>query len=233
MLKIYQYDDGYRYNSDSLLLYDFISTCKPKGNLLDVGSGSGIVGLLLKRDFLDIHLTQLELQKRHFILNKKNAEVNELDSNIINANFLEYSFDKKYDFIVSNPPFYKEGTKQSENESLRLSRYNDALPIEKFVKKASSIAKPRGSFIICYDAKQVDIVLASLAHNKFKVETLQFVQTKENKSSHLFFVNAKKSSKALVNVLQPLVIHDNKGEFTSKVKQIYKKSLTKSYSWRD
>ena len=47
---IYQLKDGYRYNSDTIMLYNFIFDISPKGNILEVGAGCGVLGLLLKRD---------------------------------------------------------------------------------------------------------------------------------------------------------------------------------------
>ncbi|MBT0606335.1 methyltransferase, partial [Campylobacter lari] len=49
MLKLFQYSKGYRYNNDSLLLFDFLSKYNLKGNILDIGCGCGILGLLIKQ----------------------------------------------------------------------------------------------------------------------------------------------------------------------------------------
>jgi len=89
-MHLYQYENGYRYNSDSLLLYDFISSFSPKGNVLDVGSGSGILGLLVKRDFLHVELSQIDIQEANYILTCKNANHNKLDSKVICDDFSKY-----------------------------------------------------------------------------------------------------------------------------------------------
>ncbi|MBF7048796.1 methyltransferase, partial [Campylobacter volucris] len=51
MLKLFQYPKGYRYNNDSLLLFDFLSKQNLQGNVLDIGCGCGIIGLLIKQKF--------------------------------------------------------------------------------------------------------------------------------------------------------------------------------------
>jgi tRNA1(Val) A37 N6-methylase TrmN6 len=232
-MHLYQYEDGYRYNSDSLVLYGFISQFKLKGYVLDVGSGCGILGLLLKRDFTCIHLSQIEIQKAHYLLNEKNAQENGLETEMLLGSFLEFCFDKKFDFVVSNPPFYHEGSKKSENDALKISRYANNLPLEAFCKKVSSVLKPRGSFLFCYDAKQIDLVFAALKNNKFQVETLQFVHSKADKNANLVLIHAKKSSKALVNVLPPLILHDTDGNLAREVACIYEKSQTKSMLWQN
>lgn len=226
-LYLFQYKDGYRYNSDSLVLYDFISKLQPNGNVLDVGSGSGILGLLLKRDFSTISLTQIEVQKRHQLLTSKSAEYNKLESEVICADIREYNFDKKFDFIVSNPPFYHKGTQKSENDSLKISRHSDSLPFEELTKTISSKLKPRGSFVFCYDAKQIDTLLSILMQHKLKVNTMRLVYTKEENDASLVLIYARKSSKSLCRILPPLYMN------SKEVEKIYLNSKTKSLLWEN
>ncbi len=233
VLNLYQHEDGYRYNSDSLLLYNFISNFKLHGKLLDVGSGCGIVGLLLKRDFKDISLSQIELQKSHFEMNEKSALENKIEVELINDDFLTHAFKEKFDFIVSNPPFYDMGSKKSENLSLTISRYADNLPLAQFFKKVSQIIKPRGSFLFCYDAKQIDAVLFELKNYKLKLEHIQFVHTKVSKDANLMLIHAKKSSKSLTKVMSPLIVHNTDGTLSEYVNSIYEKSQTKSKVWKN
>jgi tRNA1Val (adenine37-N6)-methyltransferase len=142
-LILYQPKNGYCYNSDTMFLYDFISKFNVKGDVLEVGGGCGVLGLLIKRDFPKINLTIIEKQKimSEFIL--KNLKENSLEAEVINADFLECEFDKKYDFIISNPPFYK-GTLKSENEIIKTARYEEFLPMKEFFKKVNSLLKERG-----------------------------------------------------------------------------------------
>lgn len=226
-LYLYQYKDGYRYNSDTILLYDFISKFNLKGNLLDVGSGSGILGLLLKRDFAAISLSQIEIQKEHYTLTCKNSKYNNLESKEICASFIDYNFNETFDFIVSNPPFYHKGTQKSENKILQISRHCDALPFEDFAKKVSSIIKVNGSFIFCYDARQIDLILSLLTKYKLKTVGMRFVYTKANKSSTLVLIHAKKCSKSLCTIFPSLVMG------SKEVEEIYKKSKTESLLWEN
>jgi tRNA1(Val) A37 N6-methylase TrmN6 len=231
-MDFYQYPKGYRYNSDSLVLYDFIARLSLKGKVLDVGSGCGILGLLLKRDFPKIELTQIEVQKHHYELNKKNIQVNGLEAELLNENFLHVNFLKKFDFIVSNPPFYDLGSKKSENKTLHVSRHAENLPLEEFISKVSSSLTPRGSFLFCYDAKALPKIVNCLLSHKLTINQMRFVHAKQDKDSHLILIYAKKSSKSLLKVLPPLILHDETGNFTQEIQSIYKKADTMSYSWQ-
>lgn len=231
-MQLFQYENGYRYNSDSLLLYDFICSFNPKGNVLDIGSGSGVLGLLIKRDCPTINLEQIEVQESHYALTCKNAQHNMIDSNVICADFLNYRFISSFDFIISNPPFYHSGAQKSENESLKISRHSDALPLESFLKKVASLLEFRGSFIFCYDAKQIDILIASLLKFNLKPNNIKFIHTKRGKDASIVLIHAKKGSKSLCNVLAPLVIYDENGNLVQEVVDIYEKSKTESLVWQ-
>lgn len=221
-LYLFQKENGYRYNSDSLILYDFISKLSPKGRVLDIGSGSGILGLLLKRDFPNISLTQIDVQSLCVELSSKNAKYNNLSSEVLHIDVREAKLERKFDFIVSNPPFYNKGSKKSDDRTLILSRYADALPFDELCKTVSSNISPRGSFIFCYDAKQVDTLFSSLLKNRLKVNSIRFVHTKEGKDASLVLVHARKSSKSLCRVLAPLYMD------TKEPKEIYHRAKTKS-----
>jgi tRNA1(Val) A37 N6-methylase TrmN6 len=226
-MTLYQYADGYRYNSDTIFLYDFITKYKIKGSVLDVGCGCGILGLLIKRDFSDIYLSQIDIQEKNKSLTIKNASINNINSKTICADFLEYIFEKKFDFIISNPPFYHSGSLKSENKSLFLSRHSKALEINSFVAKAYSLLNPRGSFIFCYDAKQLDSLFVCLTNARFKVNEIQFIHVNEKKSASLVMIHAKRESKSLCKILPPLVLYkDNK--YTDIVQNIFKKANTNS-----
>ena len=135
---ITQPKNGYRYNSDTMFLYDFIREGGVRGEVLDAGCGSGILGLLLKRDFPKISLSLLDILEANVNLAAANASQNGLKAEFITADFAKFKSEKRFDLIVSNPPFYHDGVKKSENEHLRTSRYSENLPLSgKFAFKAA------------------------------------------------------------------------------------------------
>ena len=230
---LYQPTNGYCYNSDTHFLYNFIvENLKKykniKGEILDIGSGSGILGLLVAKDFEKIKLNQCEIQEMFQFFTKKNSETNKINSKLYEGSFSNIEFDKKFDICVSNPPFYHSDVIKSENESLKIARYNDSLPLEIFIKKTATILNSEGKFFFCYDVKQINEILILLNKYKFNLEALQFVHPKDSKDATLILVYAKKNSKSLTKILKPLIVFDKNNEFTSEVKEIYKKSSTHS-----
>ena len=230
---LYQPTNGYCYNSDTHFLYNFIvENLKKykniKGEVLDIGSGSGILGLLVSKDFEKVKLNQCEIQNMFQFFTKKNSEINNINSKLYEGSFIDIEFEKKFDICISNPPFYHSDVIKSDNESLKIARYNDSLPLEIFIKKTATILNSEGKFFFCYDVKQIIQILFLLNKYKFNLESLQFVHPKNSKDATLILVYAKRNSKSLTKILKPLIVFDENGDFTLEVQEIYKKSSTHS-----
>jgi len=224
-LILYQPKNGYCYNSDTMFLYDFISKFNIKGDVLEVGGGCGVLGLLIKRDFPKINLTIIEKQKVMYDFTLKNSKENNLEAEVINADFLEYKFDKKFNFIISNPPFYK-GTLKSENEIKKIARYEEYLPMEEFFNKVKSLLVENGEFIFCYDAKRIDDIIKTLP-KPLKITDMRFMYPRVNKNASLVMIRAKRHAKSMVKIHPPLIGFEGE-EYSKEASEIYKKANTKS-----
>ncbi|WP_297432723.1 methyltransferase [Sulfurimonas sp.] len=224
---LYQPQSGYCYNSDSIFLYDFINFFKPKGKVLDVGAGCGVVGLLVARDNKKVTLEAVEKQAAFREYAKVNARVNNIELRLHAGDFLELDNSEKYDYIISNPPFYPEGVKKSENEMLFHARYNVNLPLEPFFKKVSQLLKPHSHFIFCYDATQFALICELLAKVKMRVEDVQFVHPKSDRNASLVMVHARNGSKSMLKVWPPFISFEG-DKPSQKVQEIYKKANTQS-----
>ena len=232
-LILYQPQNGYCYNSDTHFLYNFI--CKNleiykniKGELLDIGSGSGILGLLVAREFEKLNLNQCEIQKSFQFLTQKNSEVNGIKNRLHKGSILDYEFDMLFDYVVSNPPFYHSDVIKSENESLKIARYNDSMPLDKFIFKTSKILKSGGKFFFCYDAKQLDKIIDNINKTKLNIEAIQFLHPNATKEASLVMIYARAGSKSQLKILPPLIMFEHNGEFKDEVNEIYKKCSTHS-----
>ncbi|PID47120.1 MAG: methyltransferase [Proteobacteria bacterium] len=232
-LSLYQYKNAYRYNSDTLFLYDFIRHfifgSKPL-KVLDVGAGCGILGLLLKRDLPSLEVELLDFQAQNISLCEENAILNNLHVKIKKIDFLEFRSDVKYDVIISNPPFYDGNSKKSENKHLAKSRYNDFLPLESFAKKAYGVLENKGNFYFCYGSSQLPMVLDALVSVGFGVETLRFVHGKKEREASLVLVRAVKNSKSICKILPPLFTSDDEG-YSLEAKKVFARANTISLKW--
>ena len=224
---LYQPTSGYCYNSDSIFLYDFISTFKPKGTLLDVGCGVGIISLLLSRDF-PIETSIIDKQKKMLDYAEHNYVLNGFDVQSYLGDFTELQTQDRFDYIISNPPFYDERVQQSEDTHLNIARYAHHLPIEHFIRRVKTFLKPKGWFIFCYDAKQIDLLLHYLKFNGINPEKVQFVHSKIDRESKLVMIAARNNSKSMTQVLPPFVVFNEKSVYMPKAQEAFEKANTNS-----
>lgn len=224
---LYQPTSGYCYNSDSIFLYDFIASFKPKGKLLDVGCGVGIISLLLTRDF-KIQTSIIDKQEMMIDYAKHNYRLNDMKVQSHFGDFTEWKTDEKFDYIISNPPFYDSRVTQSDNKHLNIARYAHHLPIENFISKAKKCLKPRGYFIFCYDAKQVDLLLHHLTAYGINAETIQFVHSKIDRESKLVMIAARMGSKSMTQILPPFVVFNDKSIYREKAMKAFERANTNS-----
>jgi tRNA1(Val) A37 N6-methylase TrmN6 len=224
---LFQPESGYCFNSDSIFLYDFISQLQPKGEVLDVGAGCGVLGLLVARDFPKVRLSAVEKQNVFVRYAKKNAEENKIEYNLIEGDFLDLGNEKKYDYIISNPPFYHDGVQKSDDEMLFNARYNVNLPLGAFFKKVSQILKPNSHFVFCYDPTQFGLICAQLEKVKMRVVDVRFVHPKRTKKASLVMLHVRNGSKSLMNVQPPLIAFEE-NEFSKEAKKIYERARTNS-----
>lgn len=231
-LRLFQLENGYRYNSDTLFLYNFLTKYLQKGSILDVGCGCGVLGLLIKRDFPDIRVDMIDLQKENVALCKKNGLENGLHVDVMEGDFLDFDKKGEYEFVVSNPPFYHEGVQKSKNPHVAKSRYSQFLPFNEMVRECYGVLKPKGRFCFCYDAKQLPFVFKTLLTNRFGVESLGLVYPKKQKEASLVLVLAKRDFKGMCKILPPFVASDEMG-YTDEAKEIFKKANTVSLEWKD
>ena len=201
--------------------------------MLDVGSGSGVLGLLVARDNPKVTLEAVEKQKSFAFYAQKNAEVNNIKYKLFHEDFLEFEDDKSdmkdygYDYIISNPPFYHDGSTKSDNSMKHIARYNEHLPLSLFFTKVSKLLKAHGHFIFCYDPQQFQEICDVLSYVKLKIVDVQFIHPKKDRKASLVMVHARKSSKSFMKVHEPFISFDG-SEFSSKAQEIYQKARTNS-----
>lgn len=180
------------------------------------------MGLLVARDF-PVNLSAVEKQDKMVFFTNLNAKVNGIDIDVKVGDFQNIEFEKKFDFLISNPPFYHENVIRSKKEEIDISRYVMYLPLEDMLKKTNKILKPKGALIFCYDAKQLQRLISLLSKYKFTVEAIKFIHPKKDKEANLVMIYAKKSSKSLCKVFPPLIVFED-GEYTKEAMKAFEKA---------
>jgi len=226
-LFLYQSSDGYCYNSDSIFLYAFAKEFKISGNVLDIGCGVGVLVSLLAKDF-KANYYAVEKQEQMYRYAVKNFEINGFSVDIQNTILQEYKPEVAFDFIVSNPPFYKVDNNQSPNISKNIARYEHHLPLSLLIEKSAKMLKPRAYLIFCYDAWQIDDIMSELKGCNLQPEFVRFVHPKANKEAKIVMIAARKGSKSKCKIMPPLIVFNEDGVYTQEASRAFKDANTHS-----
>ena len=191
------------------------------GDVLDVGAGCGILGLLLKRDFESINLSLLEIQERNLEILRLNSLQNDLPAEILHADFTEFKSEKRFDFIVSNPPFYRERISLSKEPHMALSKSAASLSLRDFVRSANAHLKPGGTLIFCYEAGKLAKICELLGEFRLNLTRLGFVYPDISKPAKLALLQARKNSRSPCEIVLPIYASAH-GRRTAQAHAIYK-----------
>ena len=191
------------------------------GDVLDVGAGCGILGLLLKRDFESINLSLLEIQERNLEILRLNSLQNDLPAEILHADFAEFKSEKRFDFIVSNPPFYRERISLSKEPHMALSKSAASLSLRDFVRSANAHLKPGGTLIFCYEAGKLAKICELLGEFRLNLTRLGFVYPDISKPAKLALLQARKNSRSPCEIVLPIYASAH-GRRTAQAHAIYK-----------
>lgn len=233
-LKCFQAIKGYRFSVDSVLISHFVSV-REKDRILDLGTGCGIIMLILlyrwgKRIS---NIVGIEFQHNLAILARKNLQVNGFQTigQIIEGdvkNLASLVAPESFDVIVCNPPFYGHGSgRQSSNDEARLARHQILAKLDDFLFASTLAVRNKGTVYFIYPAGQIALFITLLGKHRLEVKKLQFVYSyrQMNSNARLVLIECSKNGGGGANILAPLYIYSEKnGALTEEMQNIYKKN---------
>jgi tRNA1Val (adenine37-N6)-methyltransferase len=225
-VKVYQNIYGYRFSVDAVLLQSF-AKMKYARTIADLGTGSGIIGLLLARNYPESEITLVELQESLFALAQKNIKLNGLEKNVtavladikhVKDHFQYMSFD----MVVSNPPFRKPATgRLSEGQERAIARHELKLKFSDLAGAASFLLKAKGRFFMIYHPGRLLEVFDDLRNNRLEPKRVRFVHNKAGFESKMVLIEAVRDSRPGVKIEDPLFIYNADGSYTGEVSAMY------------
>lgn len=228
-LKIIQKNDGFCFGIDSVLLSYFAKNIKNNSNVLDLGTGTGILGFLLIAKNKIKKIIGVEVQPEIADMAKRSIKLNKLDEKfeIVNANIKDIDKILKidsYDAIVTNPPYKKINSgKINDNKIKLISRHEIEADLSDFIKVSFKMLKDKGSLYMVHRAERLVDILFEMRANKMEPKRIRFVFSNRNSESKLVLIEAVKNAKPSIKVEKPLYIYESDGKYTDEVLKIYNK----------
>ena len=228
-LKIIQDEDGFCFGVDSVLLSDYAKGIKKNSTVIDIGTGTGIISLLLCKKTELSKIYGIEIQEDVAEMAKRSIKLNGLEDKfeIININIkkiFEILEPHKYDVVVTNPPYKKAetGVKSADKKQL-ISRHEVECTLEDIIGNASKLLKDLGEFYMVHRAERLVDIMCLLRKYKLEPKNIRFVHSKVDDKPTLILIRAVRSAKEFLKIDKPLIIYRNDGEYTDEILKIYDK----------
>jgi tRNA1Val (adenine37-N6)-methyltransferase len=224
-LRIVQPKEGYRFSLDPLLLCDFAETANT-ARIVDLGTGCGIIPLILARKFPDASLVGVELQEEMAGLAVRNVALNGFQERIEvvcdDVLFLRGRFPvSSFDLVTANPPYRKPGSGRVSPKAGRdLARHESSAGLADFLAVAKYLVKPSGAIcFISHPSRLVEFIRCA-AELKLLLSRLRLVHGSAVAPATMFLAQLAKGRKGDISVLPPLFVHNERGRYTDEAGRI-------------
>ena len=199
-LKIIQNEKGFCFGMDSVLLSDFAKNMKNNSTVLDLGTGTGIIPILLCGKTNLKKVVGIEIQQDVANMAKRSSQLNNLQDRfeVVNTNIIDLKniYEKQsFDVIVTNPPYKKENTGiTNENEAKLISRHEITANLEDFISISKDLLKDKGEFYMVHRPERLVDILSLMRKYKIEPKILKFVSPNKNKEPNLILIKGIKNA---------------------------------------
>lgn len=227
-LMIIQNPEYFCFGMDAVLLSWFVAK-RTKGSLdiIDLGTGTGIIPLLLYGKTQAHSITGLEIQEPLVEMARRSMELNGLSSHIkiIQGDIKEPGNEispNSYDVVVSNPPYMRAKAGLKNNcETKTISRHEILCNIEDILVFAKRMLKDRGRLFLVHRPERLGDIISLMRTYKIEVKHLQFIYPSINKEANLVLIEGRKSGKPGLKTDPPLIVYNEEGQYTQEIYDIY------------
>lgn len=232
-LKVIQNKEGFCFGIDAVLLSDFAKNIKNNAKVLDLGTGTGIISILLCGKTNLSKIIGVEVQEEVADMAKRSVRLNNLENKfeIINENItnLEKIYERNsFDVIVTNPPYKKENTGIVNEEKKKLiSRHEILARLEDYIKISNKLLKDKGEFYMVHRPERLVDIISYMRQYKIEPKEIRFVCSHENEPPKLVLIKGVKSGKPFLKFKENLYIYENNGNYTEEIYKIYNKENKK------
>lgn len=224
--RIIQSPDRFCFGMDAVLLTGFAHAGK-EDRLLDLGTGTGIIPLLMEAKYHCAHLTGLEIQAdsadmaaRSVALNGLSEKIDIVTGDIKEADFLFTS--ASFDCITCNPPYMigKHGITNPDGPKA-IARHEILCTFEDVARQTARLLKPEGHFFLVHRPFRLTEILTTLVKYKLEPKRMQLVYPYVDKEPNMVLIEAVRGGKPRMKVERPLIVFRSPGEYMPEIRETY------------
>ena len=228
-MKIIQRNDFQNFTLDSVLIGDFVKINRKSKKILDIGTGCGIIALILANRS-KAEIVGVELQEIMADIAKENVQNNELKDRvkIIQGDIKNYReiFNRdEFDVVVTNPPYFEfkgDISQINDLEQLAMARHNVDLSIEKIVEASAFVLKNGGSFNIVFRVERLVEVFEIMRKYRLEPKRLVNVFTKRGENAKICLIESIKNAEKGLKIENPIFVYTENGEKSEYIEKLYK-----------
>lgn len=225
-LRIIQKTDGFCFGMDAVLLSGFAAV-KPGEHVLDLGTGTGIIPILLSAKTEGEHFTGLEIQEEIAGMAKRSVSMNGLEEKIeiVNGDIKEASRifgAASFDVVTTNPPYMNDahGLK-NPTEVKAISRHEVLCTLEDVVREGAKVLKHGGRMYMVHRPHRLIEILNTMTKYRLEPKRMKFVHPFRDKEANMVLIEAVRGGGAWMKVEPPVIVYKEPGVYSEEIYDIY------------
>lgn len=225
-LRIIQDPSGFCFGVDAVLLSDF-SRIKKNEKVVDLGTGTGVIPLLIYGRYEPKEIIGVEIQPKVAEMALRSMKLNNLQDRI---RVLECDIKKCYesigvnsvDVVVSNPPYKKGNTGlMSPEEAKAISRNEILIDLDGLIYTAARLLKDRGRLYMIHRPERLKDIILALDKHRFTPKRIRFVHPSSSKAPTMLLIEASKGGGEFLKIEESLYIYNEDGSYSDEINRIY------------
>ena len=225
-LRIIQKTDGFCFGMDAVLLSGFAAV-KPGERVLDLGTGTGIIPILLSAKTEGEHFTGLEIQEEIAGMAKRSVSMNGLEKKIeiVNGDIKEASRifgAASFDVVTTNPPYMNDahGLK-NPTEVKAISRHEVLCTLEDLVREGAKVLKHGGRMYMVHRPHRLIEILNTMTKYRLEPKRMKLVHPFRDKEANMVLIEAVRGGGAWMKVEPPVIVYKEPGVYSEEIYDIY------------
>lgn len=224
--QIIQNRDGFCFGMDAVLLSGFASV-KPGEKAVDLGTGTGIIPILLEAKYQGLHYTGLEIQKQMADMARRSVALNHLEDKIaiVTGDIKEASRlfgAASFDVVTSNPPYMNDahGLKNPDLPKA-IARHEVLCTLDDVVREAARLLRPGGRFYLVHRPHRLIEIITALKSCRLEPKRMKMVHPFADKEANMVLIEAVRGGKSMIKVEAPVIVYQEPGVYTDEIYTIY------------
>ena len=224
--RIIQKKKGFCFGMDAVLLSGFAQV-KEGEVAVDLGTGTGIIPILLEAKTKGKHFTGLEIQEEVAEMAGRSVRLNQLEDrvDIVRGDIKEASrlFGKaSFDVVTSNPPYMNDnhGLKNPELPKA-IARHEVFCTLDDVCREASLLLKSGGRFYMVHRPHRLAEIITALKTYKLEPKRMKLVHPFVDKEANMVLIEAVRGGRSMMKVEAPIIVYREPGVYTQEIYDVY------------